>query len=68
MIIHIFNDSVGIYEINITGGWFDFEFLLGVIRIWGGGSHMSCKSAADKKREKEWDEIGDKVVMTKGSD
>ena len=61
MIIHIFNDNVTVYEINNTGGWYDFGFLFGVICIWGGGSHMTCKSAADKKRNKEWDEIGDKV-------
>jgi len=63
LIIHIFNDNVTVYEINNTGGWYDFGFLLGVISIWGGGSHMTCKSAANKKREKEWDEIGDKVEI-----
>ena len=61
MIIHVFNDNVMVYEINNSGGWYDFGFLLGVISIWGGGSHVSCKSAANKKRDKEWDEIGDKV-------
>ena len=61
LIIHIFNNDVFVYEINNTGGWYDFGFLLGVICIWGGGSHMSCKSSAEKKRDKEWQEIGDKV-------
>lgn len=61
MIIHIFNSEVSVYEINNTGGWYDFGFLLGVICVWGGGSHMSCKSSAEKKRDKEWEEIGDKV-------
>ncbi len=61
LIIHIFNNDVFVYEINNTGGWYDFGFLLGVICIWGGGSHMSCKSSAEKKRDKEWEEIGDKV-------
>jgi hypothetical protein len=68
LIIHIFNNDVFVYEINNTGGWYDFGFLLGVICIWGGGSHMSCKSSAEKKRDKEWEEIGDKVekkVMSK---
>ena len=63
MIIHIFNDSVSVYEINNTGGWYDFGFLVGVISIWGGGSHFTCKSAADKKHDKEWDEIGHKVEI-----
>jgi len=63
LIIHIFNDNVYIYETNNTGGWYDFGFLLGVICIWGGGSHMKCKSAAEKKHDKEWKEIGDKVEI-----
>ena len=61
LIIHIFNESVSVYEINNIGGWYDFGFLLGVILIWSGGSHVNCKSAEKKQREKEWDEIGDKV-------
>ena len=61
LIIHIFNDNVLVYEANNTGGWYDFGFLLGVICVWGGGGHVSCKSAAQKKREQEWEEIGDKV-------
>jgi len=61
LIIHIFDNNVFVYEINNTGGWYDFGFLLGVICIWGGGSHMSCKSSVEKKRDKEWQEVGDKV-------
>lgn len=63
LIIHIFNDQVLVYEINNSGGWYDFGFLLGVISIWGGGSHVSCKSAAQKKHDREWEEIGDKVEL-----
>lgn len=61
LIIHIFNDSVRVYEINNSGGWYDFGFLLGVSCVWGGGSHVSTKSAAQKQRDKEWKEVGDKV-------
>ena len=61
LIIHVFNDSVLVYEINNTGGWYDFGFLLGVICIWGGSSHVSCKSSENRKRDKEWEEIGEKV-------
>jgi hypothetical protein len=61
LIIHIFNENVVVYEVSNTGGWYDFGFLLGVICIWSGSSHVTCKSAANKKREKEWDEIGEKV-------
>lgn len=61
LIIHIFNDSVAVYETNNTGGWYDFGFLMGVICIWGGGSHANGKSAANKKHKEECDEIGEKV-------
>jgi len=61
LIIHLFNDTVVVYETNNTGGWYDFGFLLGVIFVWGGGGHVSCKTAVRKKRDKEWDEIGEKV-------
>ena len=63
LIVHIFNENVAVYEINNTGGWYDFGFLLGVILIWGGSSHAKCKSVAKKERDKEWDEIGDKVEI-----
>ena len=61
LVIHLFNDSVLIYEIHNTGGWYDFGFILGVSMVWGGGTHMKCKSDAEKKRDKEWEEIGEKV-------
>ena len=61
LVIHVFNDSVGVYEIHNVGGWYDFGFLLGVIVIWSGGSHASCKSTESRQREKEWEEVGKKV-------
>ena len=63
LIIHIFNENVHVYESNNVGGWYDFGFLLGVISIWGGGCHARCKSVADKKRDQEWEEIGEKVEL-----
>lgn len=61
LVIHLFNESVSVYETSNTGGWYDFGFLLGVSCVWGGGSHVKCKSAAKKECDKEWDEIGAKV-------
>ncbi len=63
LIIHLFNDTVMVYEKNNTGGWYDFGFLLGVIIIWGGGCHAKCKTKQRKQRDKEWEEIGDKVEV-----
>ena len=68
LIIHIFNDSVMVYEVNNNGGWYDFGFLLGVIFVWGGGCHMKCKSAEEKRRDQEWDEIGDKVEANENTE
>ena len=61
LVIHVFNENVAVYEIHNTGGWYDFGFLIGIITVWGGSSHVSCRSSANKKRDKEWDEISQKV-------
>jgi len=67
LIIGIFSDSVKVYEVNNSGGLYDFGFLLGVICCWGScaGSGWKCKSKAEREKEKakeeEWEEIGEKV-------
>lgn len=61
LIIHIFNPDVMVYELNNTGGWYDFGFLIGVCCFWGGGSKVVYKTPKQKQRDQEWDEIGDKV-------
>ncbi len=61
LIVHLFNENIKVYEVNNSGGWYDFGFLLGTICVWGGGSVFSNKSYKRKKREKEWDEICEKV-------
>lgn len=61
LIVHIFNENVAVYETHNTGGWYDFGFLLGVIFVWSGSCHVNCKSVEKRQREKEWDEVGQKV-------
>jgi hypothetical protein len=58
-IISLFTDSVRMYELNNTGNWYNLGFLLGAAIILGGsrGPYKSKKS----KREKDWEEIGQKV-------
>ncbi|MDH5180333.1 MAG: hypothetical protein OEZ39_08500 [Gammaproteobacteria bacterium] len=71
LLIQIFSDTVKVYEPHNTGGWYDFGFLSGVLMVWGSGSHYKTKSAAEKKREQEWEEISDKVearIMRKMKD
>lgn len=71
LIIHLFNPDVMVYELNNSGGWYDFGFLIGVACLWGGGKKVVYKSPKRKARDKEWEEIGDKVeakVMRKLKD
>jgi hypothetical protein len=63
-IISLFSDKVGIYEINNTGGWYDFGFVLGLMIGLGHGKiwHPVKKNISIKcKDDKEWEEIGKKV-------
>jgi hypothetical protein len=61
LIVHIFNESVVVYEIDNTGGWYDFGFLLGVILVWGSGCHASCKTKKEQQTDKEWEQTCEKV-------
>jgi hypothetical protein len=61
-IISLFSDSVEMYEVSNNGGWYNFGFLLGAIIALGGSSGSSCKRKRKKSaREKEWEEIAEKV-------
>jgi len=63
-VISLFTDSVTIYEINNTGGWYNFGFVLGIlIALSHGGIWTPFRECSHKKseKEKEWDDIGDKV-------
>jgi len=61
--ISLFTDSVSIYEVNNTGGWYNFGFLIGatIILSGSGGAGKSCKRKKQSWKEKEWEEIGTKV-------
>lgn len=61
-IISLFTDSVRMYEPSNTGGWYDFGFILGAA-IFFSGSRGTCKKKRWIKgtKEKEWEEIGEKV-------
>ena len=38
----LFSDSIAVYAVNNTGGWYDFGFLLG-IGAFAGGSQATVK-------------------------
>jgi hypothetical protein len=61
LIIGVFSDTVRVYEVQNTGGWYDFGFLCGVICIWGGGGAKGYHSRSVRRDRQEWDEIGRKV-------
>lgn len=61
-VISLFTDSVRMYEVHNTGSWYDFGFLLGAGIALGGSGGAGCKKRRRKSpKEKEWDEIGQKV-------
>ena len=61
-IISLFSGSVEMYEVNNSGGWYNFGFLLGAAIALGGGGGTSCKKRRKKSaREQEWGEIAEKV-------
>jgi hypothetical protein len=62
-IVSLFDENVTTYAIYNNGGWYDFGFIIGIISVWGGSCQVKCRSAADKKRDKEWEEIGSKVEI-----
>jgi hypothetical protein len=63
-IISLFTDSVRIYEVNNSGTWYDFGFILGALISLGQGglwSPTKKKRHPKSEREKEWEEIGTKI-------
>ena len=63
-IISLFTDHVAIYEINNTGSWYDFGFILGAVIALGHDTvrkPIKCKKHAKSEKEKEWEEIGIRV-------
>lgn len=35
-LVSLFTDSVGVYEVRNSGGWYDFGFLVGVVLAFSG--------------------------------
>ena len=50
LVIGIFDDSVWMYELHNTGGWYDFGFFLGATSIWGAGSHRASRIRPRRKQ------------------
>ena len=61
-IVSLFSDRVAMYEVNNSGGWYNFGFLLGAAIVWGGGARKCRKKKVIVRHKKdEWDEIAAKV-------
>lgn len=60
-IISLFTDSVHMYEVNNTDGWYNFGFLIGAAIALGGSWGPYKKKKFRRAKEKEWEEIGVKV-------
>ena len=69
-IISLFSDNVSMYEVNNSGGWYDFGFLIGIIAIWRGSAKTrrksKCKSKTEtktvplEKSDDEWEDVTEK--------
>lgn len=59
LIIGIFDHSVKVYEVDNTGGWYDFGFLVGVTLLWG--HRTITRPRKPKMTDREWQEISAKV-------
>lgn len=44
-LVSLFSDSVQVYDVHNSGGWYNFGFLLGLSIIFGGG----CRGAARRR-------------------
>lgn len=61
-IISLFTDTISIYEVNNTGGWYNFGFVLGLLISLGHDKvRKPCKFKHSSEKEKEWKDIGEKV-------
>jgi hypothetical protein len=36
-VVSLFTDDVSIYEVQNSGGWYDFGYVLGLVAVLGGG-------------------------------
>lgn len=62
LVIGIFSDTVKVYEVNNSGGWYDFGFIFGVIAFWGGGGAKGYHGRRVRRQDqREWEEVGRKV-------
>lgn len=43
-VISLFSDTVGIYEVDNTGAWYDFGYVLGLSVIFSGGGGAAGSS------------------------
>jgi len=50
-IISLFSDSVSVYEVHNSGGWYNFGFVLGVMIFFSGSGGGACKKSRSKKKD-----------------
>ena len=47
LIVSLFNEEISIYEVDNTGGWYDFGFVLGAMMFYGGGGGQARSCPED---------------------
>jgi hypothetical protein len=60
-IVSLFTSEVGIYETHNTGWPYNLGFLLGLCISLGGGVRSCFKCSRKKRKERDWDKVGDQI-------
>lgn len=50
-IVSLFTDNVSIYEVNNSGNWYDFGFMLGISAIFSGAGGSGAAASRGNKRK-----------------
>jgi hypothetical protein len=53
LVVSLFQDNVGMYEVYNNGAWYNFGFLLGLVIVWGGGGGGAARASCPKDRKRE---------------
>lgn len=49
-VVSLFTDTVNVYEVHNSGGWYDFGFVLGLSATFGGGAGSAASNGPRRAR------------------
>ena len=51
-VVSLFNDRVGMYEVDNSGAWYDFGFIVGVSMVFSGGVRSGYAAGPARERRR----------------